>query len=181
MDDTKPTEIWVTFAGIIEISIVRGAFALFGNAIADGIRTIHLLVHSPGGNVSDGVVLHSYLKSLPIDVIGYNSGIVASAATTVFLGAKRRIVSPYGIFLVHKTVVPAGHIANAQRLQSAVDGIILDDIRTESILREQVTLTPEQWDIHRIADLTLSASEAIECGLAHEIGYFTPSGRLFNF
>lgn len=104
MEDANNGEIWVTFAGIIEISIVRAAFALFRDAVADGVKTVHLLIHSPGGNVSDGVVLHSYFKSLPLELIAYNSGHVASAATTVFLGARRRIVSPHGTFVVHKTV-----------------------------------------------------------------------------
>lgn len=179
MTEQNQKEIWVTFAGILDGPIVRSFFSLFRDAYADGVQTIHLYIHSPGGNVADGIALHNYFDTFPVNIVAYNSGTVASAAVTAYLGAKRRVVAPTGTFMVHKTVGPALNMP-AARLQASLDSVALDDCRTEQILRQRVQLTPEQWEIHRLADLTLSATESIECGIAHEIGYFTPRGPLFN-
>lgn len=173
-------EIWVTFAGVLDIQIVRRTFELFQGAHMDGIKKAHVLIHSPGGGVSDGVCLYNYFRAIQMEIIAYNAGTVASAATTAYMGASRRIVAPSGTFLIHKTIVPVPNTGSAARLQAAVDAITLDDLRTEAILHEHIKLTDQKWAIHGMADLTLSADESVECGLAHDIGYFTPCGRLFN-
>ena len=173
-------EIWVTFGGVLDVPIIRTTFDLFHKAYVDKVETIHILMHSPGGGINEGVGLYNYFRSLPMEIVAYNAGTVASAAVTAYLGATKRIVAPTGAFLVHKTVVPVPNVGSAARLQAAVDSIAIDDERTEAILREHINLTDSQWTVHGIADLTLSASESIQCGLAHEIGYFAPAGPLFN-
>jgi len=52
--------------------------------------------------------------------------------------------------------------------------VALDDQRTEAILRERLKMPDDLWDVHRIADLWLSADEAVKYGLATEIGDFAP-------
>jgi ATP-dependent protease ClpP protease subunit len=178
--ETTAKEIWVTFAGILDTAIVRGFFGLFRDAHAEGVETIHVYIHSPGGGVGDGVALYNYFNSLPMNILAYNSGTVASAAVTAYLGAKRRIVAPTGTFMVHKTVAAIPNVATVSRLQAAAGSVALDDIRTEAILRECVTFSDDQWQTHHLADLTLSAEESVQCGIAHEIGLFAPRGRLFN-
>lgn len=70
---------------------------------------------------------------------------------------------------------------SAERLHAIADSVAIDDKRTEAILRERINLTAAQWDIHRVADLTLTAEDAVACGLA-EIGEFMPPAgmRIFN-
>jgi ATP-dependent protease ClpP protease subunit len=174
-------EIWVTFAGVLEVPIVRSAFDLFQKAHQDGIEKVHLLIHSPGGGINEGVVLYNYFRSIPMEIIAYNFSAVSSAAVLVYLGADKRIVAPNATFMIHKTVVPVPHVATGPRLQAATNAVGIDDDRVEAILREHASLSPEQWAIHSVADLTLRSDESIECGIAHEIGHFAPAGPLFNF
>jgi ATP-dependent Clp protease, protease subunit len=179
MDEEQPKEIWVTFAGVLELPIVRRTFELFNGAISDNVKVIHLLIHCPGGPIADGIALYYFLQALPVKVIVYNCGSVCSAATTVFLGGSERVVAPHSTFMVHKTVIPVPNQATGPRLHAAADAVVLDDIRTEAILREHIDLTPEQWEVHKYADLTLSAYESIKCGLAHRIGLFSPAGPMY--
>ena len=181
MDEQRISEIWVTFAGVLETQIVRNAFDLFQKAHLDRVERVHLLIHSPGGGIAEGVALYNYFRALPMEIIAYNFSSVSSAAVLAYLGANKRIVTPSATFMVHKTVVPVPNIANERRLKAASDSVGIDDGRVESILREHATLTPEQWAIHGMADLTLTADESIKCGIAHEVGYFCPKGPLFNF
>jgi ATP-dependent protease ClpP protease subunit len=41
-------------------------------------------------------------------------------------------------------------------------------------LHSDVTLSPEKWDVHKVADLWLSADEAVKAGLATAIADFAP-------
>jgi hypothetical protein len=60
-------------------------------------------------------------------------------------------------------------------LQGRTESLAIDDARTESILREHVTLSPEQWDQFRSgADVSFSGEQAVQIGLATEIGEFAP-------
>jgi ATP-dependent Clp protease protease subunit len=179
LDANKPKEIWVTFAGVLELPIVRRTFELFNGAMTDGVETIHLLIHCPGGPIVDGIALYYYFRSLPVKIIAYNCGSVCSAATTAYLGACERVVSPHATFMVHKTVVPVPNQATGPRLHAAAGAVALDDMRTEAILREHIKLTDDQWNVHKYADLTLSANDSIECRLAHRIGLFSPAGPMY--
>jgi len=49
-----------------------------------------------------------------------------------------------------------------------------DDERTESILREHLQLSKEEWDALNYTDLHFSGEEAVNIGLVHEIGEFSP-------
>lgn len=176
----KPTEIWVTFAGLIDLPISRGVLNVFTRAAFDGIRTVHFLIQSQGGDVNEGVFLYNLISGLPMDVIAYNIGFVGSAAATAYLGAKKRIVSPNGVFLLHKVTAGIGRAGNVKNLKAIVDGITLDDARTENIIKAHLSLTKKQFSVHAHSDLYLSAKQSIECGLATQMGDFKPRGPIIN-
>ena len=117
--------------------------------------------------------LYNFLRTLPVEVSLYNVGTVASAAALVYLGAKSRKVSATATFMLHRTqAAPAG--VTAERLQALGKSVALDDERTETILRAHLKLPDDLWDVHKVADLWLSAEEAIKYGLATEIADFAP-------
>jgi ATP-dependent Clp protease, protease subunit len=180
MSSAPPKEVWLTFAGILDLPIARAAFDFFKRAVEDKVQTVHFLIHSPGGNVNDGVCLYNYIRSLPIEVITYNCGHVGSAATTAYLGAKKRVVTSNGVFLIHKTTIGPGLRGGADAIKAAASSLEIDDARTEEIIRTNIRLTPAQLATHAVADLNLTATQAIEAGIAHEIGSFSPNGMMFN-
>jgi ATP-dependent Clp protease protease subunit len=59
---------------------------------------------------------------------------------------------------------------------------VINDERTEAILRKHFSLTEDTWAAHKVADFWLMASEAVECKLADEIAQFAPpiGAPLFN-
>lgn len=176
----SPEVIYAVFAGVIDQAAVQRIFQGVAGAMGNGVDHIHLLFQSFGGAVGDGVCLYNFFRALPIDLTLYNVGSVSSAATTAYLGAKKRKTSAYATFMVHKVqAIPQS--ATTDRLQSLTQSVIADDERTEAILRQHLKLTEEQWAVHRNADLWLTAKEAVSCGLA-EIGDFSPpaQSRIFN-
>lgn len=171
--------VYAVFAGPIDQAAVQRIFAGITTATANKIESIHLLFQSYGGTVSDGVCLYNFFRSLPLNLILYNVGNVSSAATIAFLGANKRKTSAYATFMIHRTQSPA-QAATAERLHAITHSVIADDERTEAILRSGLTLTEDQWAVHKSADLWLTAKEAVTCGLA-EIEEFAPPAQTVIF
>jgi ATP-dependent Clp protease protease subunit len=172
--------VYAVFAGGIDTQAVARFFNGMTSALAGGQTEMHILFQSWGGNVSDGVCLYNFFRTFPADLTLYNVGNVSSIATIAYLGAKRRKVSTFATFMIHRTTSP-GQPATAERLNAIAHSVVADDQRTEAILRSHLALSEEQWSVHRTADLWLTASEAVAGGLA-ELGEFTPppGARVFN-
>jgi ATP-dependent Clp protease protease subunit len=167
------SEVWAIFAGVIDQGAVSRFFNGFTAASANQVGHLHLLFQSTGGTVADGVCLYNFLHTLPVEISLYNVGTVASAGALVYLGAKNRKASTTATFMLHRTqAAPLG--ATAERLQALGKSVMLDDQRTEAILRAHLKLPDDLWDVHRVADLWLSAEEAVKYGLATEIADFAP-------
>jgi len=63
-----------------------------------------------------------------------------------------------------------------------VKSLILDDERTDRILRERLTFPDNLWAQLDHHDLYLSATEAVQFGIAQEIDEFSPpaGAKVFN-
>jgi ATP-dependent protease ClpP protease subunit len=174
-------EIWVTCVGVLDVPIARSFSQLLVNAASDSVTRIHALIQSPGGTVNEGIFLYEFFKSFPVEVVTYNGGHVGSAALLAYLGARKRIVSPHGTFLMHRTKPAPVNTWSLPHIQTIVDGLHIEDARTEAVLKAASNLTRNHWDIFSSGcDLTLDAKTAIEVGIAHGLGSFTPSGPMYS-
>lgn len=165
--------VYATFVGVIDQAALQRIFNGVSGAMQRGVPGVHMLFQSTGGTVSDGVALYNYLRVLPIEVSLYNVGTVSSIAALAYLGAKVRKTSARATFMLHRTQVTLQNV-RAERLHGISTSIRMDDERTEKILRTHLKLSKKLWAVHEVADLWLSADEALECGLATEIGEFAP-------
>ena len=179
MGDVPEKEIWISFVGILDLTISRNLSHLIINAAKDNVSRVHLQIQSPGGLINDGIFLFNFFSSLNIDVFAYNCGHIGSASATAYLGAKRRFVSDNGTFLFHRAKPLPSNTGTAPVLQSVVAALAIDDARTEAAIRSKANLLPQQWLIFNQSDLTIDAATSISVGVAHEIGYFIPKGPLF--
>jgi ATP-dependent Clp protease, protease subunit len=169
-----PNEVFGIFAGPVD----QAAVSRIGNAAAitssSRVTHVHLAFQTTGGSVSDGVALYNIFRCLPIPLTLYNIGSVQSAGVMAFLGAPTRCVSAHGTFMIHRTTSPPV-AATSDRLEVMMQSVLLDDTRTESIFSSaNLNLTKAQKQIHKFADLWLSADEAIKAGVASHIREFAP-------
>jgi ATP-dependent protease ClpP protease subunit len=168
-----PKHVYGLFAGPIDQQAVQRIANALILAVNNGVETIHLLFQTNGGVVPDGVCLYNLFKSIPLDIALYNVGSIASIGVIAYLGADHRKSCTNATFMIHKTYFsPIG--ATANRLLAAADAAFIDDQRIEGILHSHITLPQEKWDIHKLADLWLTANEALTAGLATEIANFDP-------
>ena len=165
---------WFTLSGDVNSDMVHRVFEAVADMTEDGVETAHILLQSNGGYVSDGLCLYNYLSNLPIKVVMYNGGAVASIAVIVFLAGQERYASETARFMVHKSHASAPSGARPEALRIIVEGLQADDARTESILRQHVQLSEENWAVHAHADLHLTAREAVKVGMINEVADFRP-------
>jgi ATP-dependent protease ClpP protease subunit len=121
--------------------------------------------------------MYSYFKAVPFDLTLYNPGIVASIGVTAYLGALHRATSPHAVFMIHRTQcnIPPG--TPAVRAQTIVNAALLDDQRTEAILKDRLVLPADKWKQFELDDLHFSAEEAVKYGIAEKIADFSPPPR----
>jgi ATP-dependent Clp protease, protease subunit len=168
MDEEPKKSVYLVFSALIDQLAVQRFFGYLAGAIQEGYNDVHLLMQTTGGNVPDGICLYNFFQSLEsISLSIYNCGHISSAGVIAYLGGDERFVSSTGAFMVHRAHATFQG-ASSDEVQARVASLIMDDERTEVILKNHVDLTPEQWTVHKSADLWLDADQAIDAKIAHE-------------
>ena len=94
----------------------------------------------------------------PIPLTIHNTGTVASIATTIFVGAQRRLCSPNGMFMMHPVTVGAKAQSLAIKpLVESLQAAVADETRTESILRAHTQLPDAILGQRRETDVYIPA------------------------
>jgi ATP-dependent Clp protease protease subunit len=174
METEAGAEVWYTLSGDVNDSMVRRMFDANAQMAQDGVQIAHLLLHSHGGYISDGICLYNVLSASPVRYVMYNAGVVASIAVTLFLAGERRYASETARFMIHRSHASPGSGIGADDLAVVVEGLRADDSRTETIMRRFLRFTPEQLQVHARTDLHLTAHDAHAAGLIDEIRDFSP-------
>jgi ATP-dependent protease ClpP protease subunit len=82
---------------IAQVARLRQALTEAANAQQD----IYLLISSGGGNVSEGLNIASFMRTLPVQITTHNIGQTDSIANVIFAAGKHRIANTNASFLFH--------------------------------------------------------------------------------
>ncbi len=99
------------------------------NALKDiSTPNIHVRVNSGGGDVFDGVAIHSLLARHPATVTAFVDGIAASAASFILMAADRIVSARNAMLMIHDGMTytyggPATHARNTELLHKVSDNI----------------------------------------------------------
>ncbi len=95
-----------------------------------GVSTpnVHVRVNSGGGDVCDGVAIHTLLARHPSTVTAFVDGIAASAASFILMAADRIVSAPNAMIMIHDGMTftyggPATHKRNLELLEKVSDNI----------------------------------------------------------
>jgi ATP-dependent Clp protease, protease subunit len=161
----------VVMFGQITDKLARDVVARILALTDESSKPIQIYVNSPGGHVESGDTIHDIIKfirsSVPIYMIG--TGWVASAGALIYLAGEKklRFCLPNTRFLLHQPMGgvqgPAADIAIEAREIVKIRERLSQIIATEtgqSVERVRKDTERNYW---------MSASEAVEYGLAHKI------------
>jgi len=174
----QPIRRYYGYTGMIDDNGATRLAAAFNQAVNEAYDEIHICVSSLGGYVHSGIYLYNHIRGLPLKVVAYNVGSVASIAVAVFLAAQERYSSTHGVFMIHPTAMHPQAGMTTTLLQSNLASALADEARTESILRERAKIPDGILAARREKDVYIAPNEALDYGLIHGIAEFTvPQGN----
>lgn len=169
-----PQEIFAVYCGAIDQANSQKTVNSLTVAMGMKVQHVHLLFQSAGGYVGDGVFLYNFFRSIPIELTLYNAGQISSAGVIAYLGSNRRKTTRSATFMIHRST-NSPQFATSTKLGHVAKSLVLDDQRTEAIVRAHVNLPPEMQTALEYHDVYVSGEEAVQFGIADEIGEFAPT------
>ena len=135
----------------------------------DNDDPITIYISSPGGHVESGDVIYDMIKFIRPTVRVVGTGWVASAATNIYLAAKRenRYSLPNTRYLVHQP--SGGSRGDATDIKIQMEEILKTKQRINDIIARETGQPIERVEQDTDRDYWMSAEEAIEYGIVGAI------------
>ena len=90
------------FSGPISVFTMQNLRGCILDAMRPGnAQKLMLFMSSEGGDVTAGIAMYNFLRSMPVPVETYNFGAIESVAVFVYLAGNKRYTLPDARFLVH--------------------------------------------------------------------------------
>ena len=130
---------------------------------------ITIYISSPGGHVESGDVVYDMIKFIKPKVRVVGTGWVASAATNIYLAAKKenRFSLPNTRYLVHQP--SGGSQGDATDIKIQAEQIVKTKTRINKIISDETGRPIDQVEKDTDRDYWMSAEEAIEYGIVSKI------------
>jgi len=155
----------ITIFGDINERIARSVTERLLALAADGDEPITIYISSPGGHVESGDVVYDMIKFIKPEVRVVGTGWVASAATTIYLAAKKE--NRYSLantrFLVHQP--SGGSRGRASDIQIQAEQIIKMRERINKLIAQETGQPLERVAKDTDRDHWMTVDEAIEYGI----------------
>ena len=135
----------------------------------DAEKPITVYVNSPGGSADSGFAIFDMLRFVKPPVRTICSGLCASAAVIIYLGAPKgsRFSLPNSRFLIHQPSTVA--MGSASDIEITANEILAIKKRYNEIVAAETGKTVEQVDSDADRDFWLSAQAATDYGLVDRI------------
>jgi ATP-dependent protease ClpP protease subunit len=141
-----------------------------------GARTVRIGVSSPGGDVDAARGIVDYMNRVHatrgVEFEAYAVGLVASAATYVFLSAQRRYARPNSGFLFHAAGMVSSGAVSAERLREEANKIDDYERAVRAVLKARTRLTDGAIDVYLHRTVILNADDARRDGVVDAIAPF---------
>lgn len=157
-------------------SSVNNRFESGTNAGQRRYDKLVIFMNSTGGQLDDGLSLFGLIRSLPLEVITVNVGLIASIAILPFMAGTTRIALPHAKFHFHDYEWNYAGPHNLTRLEYLDHTQFLGSARdtTFEVLKENTLLTDQDLKELKLLDVPVikDAAFANEKGIVHEVNYF---------
>lgn len=155
----------LTIFGDINEKIARTVTERLLALAAESDDPITIYISSPGGHVESGDVVYDIIKFIKPEVRVIGTGWVASAATTIYLAAKKenRYSLPNTRFLVHQP--SGGSRGRASDIKIQAEQIIKMRERINQLIANETGQSLERVSKDTDRDYWMTVEEAIEYGI----------------
>lgn len=161
--------------GVVDLMLYGdiGAWGISANQFARDLKAlgdvsqINLHVHSPGGDVFEGMAMYNLLKNHPAYVEGTVDGLAASMGSVVLMAADKIRIPANAMIMVHKPWGIQG--GDADEMRRYAD--LLDKVE-DSLVAAYTSKTGKSVDEVKAllaAETWMTGAEAVELGFADEL------------
>jgi len=159
----------ISIFGQINEKIARVVIEQLLALSAENDEPITIYISSPGGHVESGDVIYDMIKFIKPVVKVIGTGWVASAATNIYLAAKKenRYSLPNTRYLVHQP--SGGSQGDATDIKIQMEQILKTKQRINQIISEETGRPLEQVEKDTDRDYWMSVDEAIEYGIVNKV------------
>lgn len=130
-------------------------------------KPIHLLFDSPGGDLDAQAAICSMISLSETPVIGVAIGMVASAASLIYLSCHLRLSLKSSYFILHKG--SAALKGDFDNIMSSIDDYKKEVEKMVDFIYERSKYTREEIEEHIKKDWYVRIDEALEKGLVDEV------------
>ncbi len=132
---------------------------------------ITLFINSPGGSVTAGFAIYDVLRFIQPRTRIICSGLAASIATVILLGAKKedRLALPNTRLLIHQPLISGSVYGPASDLEITANEIIKTRKRINELLAAETGQPFERIEADTHRDYWLTAAEAVAYGLISRV------------
>ena len=140
-----------------------------------GATEIDIAMNSPGGVIEPAQAMAAAMERLHAQGVtfkAYDVGLVASAATLVFLTAQERYSAPRGAFLFHAAGLLSTGIVSAEVLREQADKIEAYERVLRAALKARTWLSDSEAQTYLHRTVVLSSDDARRDGIVDAIATF---------
>ncbi len=159
----------ISIFGQINEKVARVVIEQLLSLAAENDEPITIYISSPGGHVESGDVIYDMIKFIKPIVKVVGTGWVASAATNIYLAAKKenRYSLPNTRYLVHQP--SGGSQGDATDIKIQMEQILKTKQRINKIIADETGRPLEQVEKDTDRDYWMSVDEAIEYGIVNKV------------
>lgn len=141
------------------------------SVLADEERDVEIIINSPGGEVSAGLVIYDIIQSYKNRITMYCTGLAASMGAIIFAGGQkgRRFILPHSKVMIHEPLIAGGMGGSATTIEKTAQTILETKSVLSKILSHHTGKTVEQINEATVFDNYMSAEEAIKFGICDDI------------
>ena len=147
--------------------VSAASFAQDLKSCGNNLKQINLHIHSPGGDVFDGIAIYNLLKNHPANVTVYIDGLAASMASVIAMAGNEIIMPENAMMMIHKPWGIQG--GDAEDMRKYAD--LLDKVENTLIpaYATKTGKTPEELAEMLSAETWLNGKECVEQGFADKL------------
>ena len=159
----------ISIFGQINEKIARVVIEQLLALAAENDEPITIYISSPGGHVESGDVIYDMIKFIKPVVKVVGTGWVASAATNIYLAAKKenRYSLPNTRYLVHQP--SGGSQGDATDIKIQMEQILKTKQRINHIIAQETGRPLEQVEKDTDRDYWMTVDEAVEYGIVNKV------------
>ena len=139
--------------------------------LAEEKKDAEIIIDSPGGEISAGLMIYDVLNSYKYKITMYCTGLAASMAALILAAGQkgRRFILPHSQVMIHEPLISSGFGGSATSIEKTAQGILETKAVLNKILAEHTGRSVNEIIKATLEDNFMTSEEAVKFGICDEI------------